>query len=315
MHISIHMAQKLQLQALIKSKLTCPEYNKKKYICTYPIGLNRKTQPAMLDQTLENKILRQQLDQLRKDFATKYEERNHMLLYEEPLLNSVYLTTVGTMQFRVFTLRGDLAILEEKIRLGQIDFNRNVQPDWSQIEATVKEQFQDYQHKVNKEANRMAAAKQVLKSDFLSSEEAAQLKETYKILVKRLHPDLNPNQAEADKELFLSVQAAYNHSNLTALTEALLYINGRTEQAPVVESSDLQQQVDHLSAMNADLQKKIDTLNDSFPFNFRELLDDERWIEKQKEQYQLQITSLETELTQKNEYLLLLMSWKPELLH
>lgn len=269
----------------------------------------------MLDQTEENKLLRHQLDQLKKDFAVKYEKRNHMLLYEEPLLNSLYLTSVGTIQFRIFTLRGDLAIIEEKIRLGQIDFNRNVQPDWTQIATTVKKQFQEYQRKVSKEAERLAAARDILKSDFLSPEETIQIKETYKVLVKRLHPDLNPNQTDEEKELFLNVQAAYQHSNLTALNEALLYLNGRTEQAPVVESNELKQRVAHLTAMNADLKKKIDTLNDSFPFNFREMLDDKKWIEKQKQQYEHQITSLETELSQKNEYLLLLMSWKPELLH
>lgn len=83
----------------------------------------------MLDQTPENKILHQQLEQLRKDFARLFEQRNHMMTYEEAVLTSLYLT----LQFRIFTLKGELAILNEKIRLGQIYFNRNELPDWKEI--------------------------------------------------------------------------------------------------------------------------------------------------------------------------------------
>jgi len=67
--------------------------------------------------------------------------------------------------------------------------------------------------------------------------------------------------------------------------------------------------------MNEDLQKKIDSLNDSFPFNYRELLNDAEWIENQKTIFGQQTEALEKEIKEKTEYLLLLQSWKPELLH
>jgi hypothetical protein len=36
------------------------------------------------------------------------------------------------------------------------------------------------------------------------------LKETFRVLCKRLHPDLNPNQSEQEKDLFIKVKAAYD---------------------------------------------------------------------------------------------------------
>jgi hypothetical protein len=268
----------------------------------------------MLDQTIENKILHQQLELLRKDFAVLFEQRNHMLTYEEAVLTSLYLTSIGTMQFRIFTLKGELAILNEKIRLGQVYFNRNELPDWKEIEAKVKQDFQHYQQKVVDESARLAAAKELLKADLLSNEEAEQLKEVYRILVKRLHPDLNPEQSEAERDLFFSVQAAYQASNVQALNEILLSLNDK-QVVPPITTSDLKQQVEQLLKMNGDLQKKIDLLTDSFPFNYRSLLYDEAWIESQKTIFGQQTEALEKEINEKTEYLLLLQSWKPELLH
>lgn len=78
---------------------------------------------------------------------------------------------------------------------------------------------------------------------------------------------------------------------------------------------NLKEQVEQLLKMNDDLQKKIELLNDSFPFNYRDLLSDETWIENQKTIFGQQTEALEKEINEKTEYLLLLHSWKPELLH
>lgn len=268
----------------------------------------------MLDQTPENKALHILLEELRKDFSVLFEQRNHMLTYEEAVLTSLYLTSIGSLQFRIFTLKGELAILNEKIRLGQIYFNRNELPDWKEIEQKVKQEFQQYQQKVVEESARLAAAKELLKADFLSKEEAQQLKELYRILVKRLHPDLNPEQSETERDLFFRVQAAYQASNVQALNEILLSLKAERAATPEI-AVNLKQQVEQLLKMNDDLQKKIDSLNDNFPFNYRDLLSDETWIENQKTIFGQQTEALEKEINEKTEYLLLLHSWKPELLH
>lgn len=268
----------------------------------------------MLDQTPENKALHILLEELRKDFSVLFEQRNHMLTYEEAVLTSQYLTSIGSLQFRIFTLKGELAILNEKIRLGQIYFNRNELPDWKEIEQKVKQEFQQYQQKVVEESARLAAAKELLKADFLSKVEAQQLKELYRILVKRLHPDLNPEQSETERYLFFSVQAAYQASNVQALNEILLSLKAERAATPEI-AVNLKQQVEQLKKMNEDLQKKIDSLNDNFPFNYRDLLSDETWIENQKTIFGKQTEALEKEINEKTEYLLLLHSWKPELLH
>ena len=48
----------------------------------------------------------------------------------------------------------------------------------------------------------------------------ARVKELYRMLVRKLHPDLNPDQSPRDRELWHSVQEAYNRRDVEALEAA-----------------------------------------------------------------------------------------------
>lgn len=268
----------------------------------------------MLDLTTETKILKAQAEMLRKEYAELYEQRNYMLQYEEAKLSSLYLALIGQESFQLFCLNGEYAQLLQRIKLAQAYFNRNELPNWESIEKQVHEAFMDYQHKVEQEAARLSEAKEFFKSNFLSTEDVLQVKNVYKLLVKKLHPDLNPNQTEEDAELFLKTQAAYSLSDLTALNEILLYLNGTIGTAPEV-ADDISAFVQKLTTMIGDIKQKIEKLNQTFPYSFREKLYDDEWVAAEQSKLKKQIEELKTEFAEKTEYLQLLKSWKPQLLH
>ena len=269
----------------------------------------------MLDLTPEMKILLTQVDMLRKEYAELFEQRNFMLKYEETTLTSLYLSLIGKHQFRLFCLQGEQAKLMQRIKLAQAYFNRNEVPDWHKIDKEVQAAFKEYQQKIEDEAARLAAANEFFKSGFLKEEDAMQLKSVYKLLVKKLHPDLHPNQSAKEYEMFLNVQAAYDLSDLKAMNEILLYITGMKEEVKSVVIPDLKTTVARLMEMNDVLKDKIDQLQKAFPFCFREKLKDDKWIESENNKLSFQIENTEKEIKEKTEYLLLLKSWKPELLH
>lgn len=268
----------------------------------------------MLDLTPENRILHQQADSLRKDFTDLYEQWNYMLTYEESALNALYLNEIGGQQFEAHRLTTELAHLKHKIQLAQAYFNRNVQPDWATIDQQLAHQLAVYQRKLKEEAARLAEAKQYLRSGFLNEAEGFQLKQAYRQLVRALHPDLNPDQTEADRELFLKVQAAYQLCDLPALNGLLLML-GKDTPSTAITTSDLTAEVRMLSEKVVALQKKIDQLGAKFPFMYREKLSDETWVTAEKEKLNQQITDLEKEITEKTNYLELLKTWTPESLH
>ncbi|MBN2766394.1 MAG: hypothetical protein JXR27_08485 [Paludibacteraceae bacterium] len=268
----------------------------------------------MIDLTEESKNGLARLELLKKEYADLFEQRNYMLQYEESLLVSLYLTLVGQFQFRLFSLKGDLSQLNQRIQLAQVYFNRNELPDWHSIDKKIEAKFKDYYRQIEAEAKKLAAAKEFLKTNFISDEDATKLKAIYKLLVKKLHPDLNPSHPAKDAELFLKVQAAYDLADLEALNEILLYLTNEEAGVPG-DIPDLKKQIEKIAAVNRDLKVKIEKLNNVFPFIYRDKLKDEKWVEDERTQLDLQMQLVEKELEMKTEYLMLLKSWKPELLH
>jgi hypothetical protein len=72
--------------------------------------------------------------------------------------------------------------------------------------------------------------------------------------------------------------------------------------------------IDKTIAVNNDLKEKISKLNAAFPFIYRDKLKDEHWVEDERMQVEVQINVVEKEIKVKTDYLMLLKSWKPELL-
>ncbi len=267
----------------------------------------------MLDLPKETKELIKQLENLKKEYADLFEMRNYMLQYEEALLTSLYLTLIGKFQYRLFCLKGDLAQLNQRIQLAKAYFNRNEVPDWHKINKQINLLFAEYYKQIEEEAKKLAAAKEFLKTDFLSEEDAKKLKAVYKQLVKKLHPDINPAHTTEDDDLFLKVQAAYDFGDLQTLNEILLYLtNKETELRDYMP--DIKTEIEKIIAVNNDLKEKIAKLENTFPFIYRDKLKDVQWVEDERMQVEVQIGVVEKEIKMKTDYLMLLKSWKPELL-
>lgn len=267
----------------------------------------------MIDLPQKTKELLLQLENLKKEYADLFEKRNYMLQYEEALLTSLYLTLIGKFQYRLFCLKGDLAQLNQRIQLAQAYFNRNEVPDWHKINRQIDQLFAAYYKQIEEEAKKLAAAKEFLKTNFLSEEDAKKLKAIYKLLVKKLHPDINPLHTAKDDELFLKVQAAYDLGDLQTLNEILLYLTNQEAELPDF-LPDIKTEIEKIIAINNDLKEKIARLEIAFPFIYRDKLKDEKWVEDERMQVEVQISVVEEEIKMKTDYLMLLKSWKPELL-
>lgn len=234
-----------------------------------------------------------------------------MLYHDESLLTALYLEKVGAKLYKIYRLKVELSRLKLRFSLMQAYVNRNEYPDLEEIEKTVLAEFLSYQQKIEEDAQRLAAAKEVLKGSFLSDEESKQIKEIYYSIVKRLHPDINPDYSDEMKELFIKAQLAYELSDLPALKEIFLMLNVREYQSDVI-TDDLEQMVSRLQENVNKLKQQIDQLNERFPFIHKENLFDEEWIRAQQESADTEIQSLKPEIEKYNRYIVLLQEWKPE---
>ena len=268
----------------------------------------------MIDLTLEHKMLHMQYDILKKEFTELFAQKNDMHTQEEQVLTALYLTAIGQKQHQKYCLSVEIKLMTQRISLYQAYFNRNEYPDIVVIEQKMQKQFAEFQQKIADEAKRIALAKDFLKEGFLSEGDVKKLKDVYRQIVKRLHPDINPDVTDAEKDLFVKAQAAYDLCDLITLNAILLSLD-TSEHKTEVEPLDLKAQVDTLEKHVSKLQQLIATLEKQFPFTFREKLADEGWVDAERAQLDAEIEELTAEKNKYNDYLKLLEEWKPELLN
>jgi len=251
------------------------------------------TLPAFTD---EHKELTTRLEQLRLEFLELFTRHKDMVENESAILTSLYLQKLGHLQLELLQKQTEAARLKMKMNLIQAAINRDEQPNLHAIENLINKQMQDYYAQIEAQAAALNEAREVL-SHLIPEEEAAKLKEVFRVLCKKLHPDLNPNQTEEEKDLFVRVKSAYDLNQLGELQKILLYFeNSKKEKVPSVSIDEKRKQIRHLEENIASLKSKIEQLKQSFPFTIEELIFDEEYILQRQNEIKTQIKTSEGEI-------------------
>jgi hypothetical protein len=128
---------------------------------------------------------------------------------------------------------------------------------------------------------------------------SARIKELYRLLVRKLHPDLNPDQPARDRELWHTVQEAYNNRDVEALEAAAarveVVLNG---QAGKLSISVLRRLVGDLKKALSALKSKFAQLrkHPAFDFAARSTASLEKYEAKHRKQLERSLRGLQTYL-------------------
>lgn len=262
-----------------------------------------------IDLTKQVKELRTRYEELKKEFSELFALKNEMLSHDAPLLTSLYLELIGQKLYEVYCLSVELSKLKQKMTLLQAYVNRNEVPDLKTVEQQIESQFEEYQKRIEQEAQQLAAAREYLNGPFLTDEETKELKGIYYTIVKRLHPDINPDLTDDQKELFYKAQAAYDLLDINTLRVIMVSLDiGKTES---VERLDLEETVKKLSENVSNLKQQIDSLKKEFPFVLREKIADANWVKSEQENADKETEKYKTDIEKYKQYVTLLEEWKP----
>lgn len=272
----------------------------------------KRTSHTSIDLSAETKALQKLFAELKKEFSELFLKKQNMLQHEEPLLTALYLEKVGRKKYEAYCLNVELAKLKQRLALLQAYINRNEKPDVPAVDAEIETAFAKYQKTIEAEAQRLAGATEFLKGKFLPPEEVQKVKEIYYIIVKRLHPDVNPNLSERDKKLFVRAQLAYEMMELSTLHEILMKLNLEKDDLSPISTPDLPELVARLQTNVNQLKNQIDGLNKKFPFIHQDHIFDENWVKAQNDEADSQIETLKNEIEKTRNYVTLLEEWQPE---
>ena len=250
------------------------------------------------------------LEELKRESARLFNMRDEMLTYEYPQLYSLYLTEIGQLKYEEFSLQTEVKVLSLRIALIQAYINRNQAPDYEVIEERITIEKENYQKILNEKMEDIKAAKEYMSAPLMSPEESRELKATYTLLVKKLHPDLNPDQTEREKELFLKTVAAYKTQDLNTLRQILLLQD--TDSIETLPADTLQDQVEKLEQTLEGIKERIAELESQFPFNHRDKIYNKEWVEEQQMLLRESIQALKVKKQSLEQMIIAYKSWKPE---
>jgi phage host-nuclease inhibitor protein Gam len=249
----------------------------------------------------ENQELTRKLELLHLNFLEVFTLHKNMLENESGILTSLYLEKLGRLQLELLEKQTEASRLKMKMKLIQAAINRDEQPNLKAIEQEITIRLKKYYAQIQAQSEALEEAKKML-SHLIPEEETQKLKELFRVLCKRLHPDLNPNLTEEEKDLFIKVKAAYELQRLSELQKILLYLDDSNQEKLLLISSDEKvERIKHLETQINSLKVKIEQLKQSFPFNMADLILDEDMISLKQEELRIQIKRAEEEILKHSE--------------
>ncbi|MFA6718405.1 MAG: hypothetical protein WCS15_04920, partial [Prevotella sp.] len=154
--------------------------------------------------------LHAEIESLRKDFLRLYTQKDELINVERDDLEVKYTKLIGQQQYENFSLEVEVRALKMKVELAQAALNRGQQPKLLDIEEEVNRQLKQYYDQLRAQAEIIEAAQAAQTVD---PYDLTEMHDLFRLLVKRLHPDLHPDLPENMKDLFIQGQTAYRTFN------------------------------------------------------------------------------------------------------
>ena len=115
--------------------------------------------------------------------------------------------------------------------------NKKEEIDIEKIEQMVQQMLDDYYDKINQEAERIEKAQNRL-ANLMLPEESATMKKLYYEAAKLLHPDVNPNLSEEQKQLWIVISGAYKNGDLQTVRNVTAAIGSLSETPEEINEYD-----------------------------------------------------------------------------
>lgn len=219
-----------------------------------------------------------------------------------PVVIGRYAEAFANRLFELHDLEIDAARLKREAELLQACINCGREIDYEAIQATLDAEFAEWQARLIDEVDDLTHHWGMLQY-VLDAETTRRLRRCFRVLARRLHPDLHPEQSEADSELWHRVLAAYEAQDVDEL-EALELVTGDSQESEQTDSLDalreslsrFRAQLDRLLAAHAARRKE-------WPFDQLPLLKDPDAVAARQTELDERITATQALRDERSQWL------------
>jgi hypothetical protein len=247
-------------------------------------------------------------EQLKEELVKLIADRDDLLGVVKVNLEADYQLKIGTKQYDVFCMKVAALRLKRKMELFQAAINKQEQCSITDVEVQLDVEFKQWQKQAQELYEKIKDAEYYKQLPGLSRQEAIELKKLYRDLAKKYHPDVNPDEPEKAKNLWLRISEAYHKSDLQEMKTLALLAEDIDKGAKELSTMEkLQKECASLKEKIQDLIDASAKMHSEFPFNLAEKLQDDSWVQEQnamndsemlkwrqaKDQYEEKVVELE----------------------
>jgi hypothetical protein len=197
-------------------------------------------------------------------------------------LEADYQLKIGKRQYDLFCVKVTALRLKRKMELLQASINKQEKCSIKEVERQLNMEFDQWQRQAQELYDKIKEAEFHDRLPRLSSEGANELKKLYHELAKKYHPDVNPDEPEKAKNLWLKISEAYQKSDLREMKTLALLAQDITAEVPELSSMEkLTKECDVLKEKIQEIVDKLAHIKTQFPFNIADQLQDEEWVQQQ----------------------------------
>ncbi len=232
------------------------------------------------EELLEN------LNKLKSGYISILNDLEVMKNWGKVQLQALYATQIGKYEVELLELKIQLKSLKKKIQLAHQQINLGNYPDFEEIELIISEMIKNAYAEINEAKSKVVFGKAVL-SNLGSPEESMEMRKIYRNIAKSLHPDVNPDLTEEQKEVWHFFHAAYKSGDLDKLKALeIVYtdvIKSASESKKEFSEEDILLQITMMKNGILELESQKKELENDFPFNIADKIRDEDWIIEKQE--------------------------------
>lgn len=176
------------------------------------------------------------MNELTKGKESAYEQYEKLILQRDQLekeaesIFRIYVNKFGKLITDSYEMQIECIKIKKMISYCQAAINRGQMIDRDQIMHQVDLEMQEYYAKLDEMLSDNEKCKQL---EFSSDYTVRRVKKLYRMIAKKLHPDINPmtDQDETLQELWMRVMIAYHANDLKGMTELVVLVDSALEDA------------------------------------------------------------------------------------
>lgn len=226
-----------------------------------------------------------QADALRADLAAVLETLARLEEHDKAILQARYLAMLGVSEFRLMELQVESLALQRRIERIQACLNRGETvsgADLAQVEREIESEMLVWQSSLLEKETAISEADLFLSGLIEVPAELVQhVKTVYRRLARLLHPDVSPQHQALFERYWNSVQQAYQVMDAALLVAVLHLVEHEVE---ATRDNVTQDEIARLQSMLTEQLQRLTQLQNSAPFCYARLLDDENWISAKRRQ-------------------------------